>query len=361
MSGAYGTRRARLALRRVRLRRRPRRAPPVHVSAGDAGRSSSRPPPADRAARGGTRSSRRRQPVRRLRPADGVVGVRTGARDDRGRVDRPRRRGGRRLRRDPVRRPRSRLPRTRCGSRTRPATSVAATRVVISPASSSTCASPRRSGWANVPARRWRSRRAATPPSPRRRSRNGPSGRCACSSPTGRHRPCCRRSKRWVPRSSCANVAMTIRPAIRRCCGSARPSPPVPCRSRCRGRRTRCASTAAARSVGNWPTRSARPADPAVLDRIAVQVGGGALAACVGWGLGPGVRLDTVQAQGCAPLARAWWRAKDAGYTDAQLPGRWAQLMTPWGRGRPVHGNNRDRWPTGSSTTRPTTGSPTSA
>jgi threonine synthase len=75
------------------------------------------------------------------------------------------------------------------------------------------------------------------------------------------------------------------------------------------------------------------PGGPAVLDRIAVQVGGGALAACVGWGLGPGVRLDTVQAQGCAPLARAWWRAKDAGYTDAQLPGRWAQLMTPWGLG----------------------------
>jgi threonine dehydratase len=75
------------------------------------------------------------------------------------------------------------------------------------------------------------------------------------------------------------------------------------------------------------------PGGPGVLGRIAVQVGGGALAACVGWGLGPGVRLDTVQAQGCAPLARAWWRAKDAGYADAQLPGRWAQLMTPWGLG----------------------------
>jgi threonine synthase len=63
-----------------------------------------------------------------------------------------------------------------------------------------------------------------------------------------------------------------------------------------------------------------------------VQVGGGALAACVGWGLGPGVRLDTVQAQGCAPLARAWWRAKDAGYSDAQVPHRWEQLMTSWQR-----------------------------
>ena len=71
---------------------------------------------------------------------------------------------------------------------------------------------------------------------------------------------------------------------------------------------------------------------PAALDRVVVQVGGGALAACVGWGLGPEVRLDTVQAQGCAPLARAWWRAKDAGYADAQLPGRWQELMTPWER-----------------------------
>jgi threonine synthase len=71
---------------------------------------------------------------------------------------------------------------------------------------------------------------------------------------------------------------------------------------------------------------------PASLDRVVIQVGGGAFAACVGWGLGPEVRLDTVQAQGCAPLARAWWRAKDAGYTDAQLPGRWQELMTPWGR-----------------------------
>jgi threonine dehydratase len=77
-------------------------------------------------------------------------------------------------------------------------------------------------------------------------------------------------------------------------------------------------------------------AGPAALDRVAVQVGGGALAACVGWGLGPAVRLDTVQAQGCAPLARAWWRAKDAGYSDDQLPGRWSQLMTAWEQPRSV-------------------------
>ena len=71
---------------------------------------------------------------------------------------------------------------------------------------------------------------------------------------------------------------------------------------------------------------------PAKLDRVVVQVGGGALATCVGWGVGPAVRLDTVQADGCAPLARAWWRAKDAGMAAAEIPHRWAQLMTAWER-----------------------------
>src|SRR6185369_1508437 len=45
------------------------------------------------------------------------------------------------------------------------------------------------------------------------------------------------------------------------------------------------------------------------LDRAVVQVGGGALATCTGWGLGPDVRLDAVQSEGCAPLARALDRA----------------------------------------------------
>ncbi len=64
------------------------------------------------------------------------------------------------------------------------------------------------------------------------------------------------------------------------------------------------------------------------LDRVVVQVGGGALATTVGWGLGPAVRLDTVQAEGCAPLARAWARA--AGLPVADVARRWAELMTPW-------------------------------
>ncbi len=64
------------------------------------------------------------------------------------------------------------------------------------------------------------------------------------------------------------------------------------------------------------------------LDRVVVQVGGGALATAVGWGLGPAVRLDAVQAEGCAPLDRAWARA--AGMPDDEAAGRWGELMTPW-------------------------------
>ena len=59
----------------------------------------------------------------------------------------------------------------------------------------------------------------------------------------------------------------------------------------------------------------------AELDRVFVQVGGGALAACVGRGLadaGLHPRLHAVQAQGCAPLARAWSERPRAG----SQPGR---------------------------------------
>jgi len=64
--------------------------------------------------------------------------------------------------------------------------------------------------------------------------------------------------------------------------------------------------------------------------RVLVQVGGGAFAACTGWGLGPDVRLDTVQSEGCAPLARAWRRAVDGGVAPSDLGAHWAELMTPW-------------------------------
>ena len=69
-------------------------------------------------------------------------------------------------------------------------------------------------------------------------------------------------------------------------------------------------------------------ADAGGVDRIVVQVGGGALAACTGWGLGPEVRLDAVQTEGCAPMAAAWERA--AGLEPAEAAARWSELMTPW-------------------------------
>ncbi|HSL74485.1 MAG TPA: PLP-dependent lyase/thiolase [Ilumatobacteraceae bacterium] len=67
------------------------------------------------------------------------------------------------------------------------------------------------------------------------------------------------------------------------------------------------------------------------LDRIFVQVGGGAFASCVG-AAHPARRFHAVQAEGCAPLARAWERALEAGtdglaHVAAPL---WAEVMTPW-------------------------------
>ena len=64
------------------------------------------------------------------------------------------------------------------------------------------------------------------------------------------------------------------------------------------------------------------------LDRVLVQVGGGALAACTGWGLGADVRVDVVQSEGCAPLARAF--AQATSLDEASVRERWAELMTPW-------------------------------
>lgn len=69
-----------------------------------------------------------------------------------------------------------------------------------------------------------------------------------------------------------------------------------------------------------------------LLDRVFVQSGGGALAAGAAAGLfAGGVRpkLHAVQAQGCAPLARAWNRAKETGGTR-NAGNRWSQCMWPW-------------------------------
>ena len=67
-------------------------------------------------------------------------------------------------------------------------------------------------------------------------------------------------------------------------------------------------------------------------DRIFVQVGGGAFAACVGSSLrnsGVHPMLHGVQAEGCAPLERAWRRALATGGVD-NVGARWAECMWPW-------------------------------
>ena len=78
------------------------------------------------------------------------------------------------------------------------------------------------------------------------------------------------------------------------------------------------------RTLG-WEMRDALPADDADW-RAFVQVGGGALVASVGAALGPGMRLDTVQAEGCAPLAAAWERAIDRPHPEHE----WADVMRAW-------------------------------
>jgi len=68
------------------------------------------------------------------------------------------------------------------------------------------------------------------------------------------------------------------------------------------------------------------------LDRLFIQVGGGAFAANAATGLfAGGLRpmLHAVQTQGCAPLARAWDRAKASGGTR-NAGARWDECMWPW-------------------------------
>lgn len=83
------------------------------------------------------------------------------------------------------------------------------------------------------------------------------------------------------------------------------------------------------RTLG-WEMADAAAAAGVTLERAVVQVGGGAFAAGAGWGLGAGVRLDAVQAEGCAPLARAWHRASSDGRSVDELGRHWSELMPPW-------------------------------
>lgn len=65
------------------------------------------------------------------------------------------------------------------------------------------------------------------------------------------------------------------------------------------------------------------------LDAAYVQVGGGALATAVSQGLGDGVRLHPVQAEGCAPLRRAW-DALTPGFDFAAAAADPDRFMQPW-------------------------------
>jgi threonine dehydratase len=69
-----------------------------------------------------------------------------------------------------------------------------------------------------------------------------------------------------------------------------------------------------------------------LMDRIFIQVGGGAFAACVGASLrsaGVHPKLHAVQTEGCAPLARAWKKALATGGARNAGP-RWNECMWPW-------------------------------
>ena len=79
------------------------------------------------------------------------------------------------------------------------------------------------------------------------------------------------------------------------------------------------------RTIG-WELADQADRAGVTLDRVFVQVGGGAFAASVGAGLGPSVRLDTVQTEGCAPLAAAWQRARGL----AVPADHWSEVMQPW-------------------------------
>ncbi len=67
-------------------------------------------------------------------------------------------------------------------------------------------------------------------------------------------------------------------------------------------------------------------------DRLFVQVGGGAFAACVAAGFrmsGISPKLHAVQTEACAPLARAWEHALAFGGAKSAAA-HWAECMWPW-------------------------------
>ena len=153
-----------------------------------------------------------------------------------------------------------------------------------------------------------------------------------------------------------AHVSTATRRATRASTASARRSPPVRSRSACRVRRTRCASTAVA-PIG-WEMTEVLGH---LLDRVFVQVGGGALAACVGSALrsaGIHPALHAVQTDG----VRTAGTRRGSAPRHSPVAGRgagaahWREPDGPVGADR-HDADASDPRPTASSTTRPTTGS----
>ena len=83
------------------------------------------------------------------------------------------------------------------------------------------------------------------------------------------------------------------------------------------------------RTIGWEIGRQAR-ASGITLDRMFVQVGGGALASCLG-ATNPARQFHPVQTEGCAPLGRAWTAAMNAEFDVHAAAWHWSELMWPWG------------------------------
>lgn len=87
------------------------------------------------------------------------------------------------------------------------------------------------------------------------------------------------------------------------------------------------------RTLG-WELLGASRAAGFRFDRVFVQVGGGAFAACIGDALRSEThppRLHAVQAEGCAPLAGAWKRAQHLPDGVTHAAQHWTTCMRVWG------------------------------
>jgi threonine dehydratase len=87
------------------------------------------------------------------------------------------------------------------------------------------------------------------------------------------------------------------------------------------------------RTLG-WELLDAAAEQGVHLDRVFVQVGGGAFAASVGAALQSSPappRLMAVQTEGCAPLAGAWQRARRLDGGVARAGAHWSECMRIWG------------------------------